>query len=153
MAKGFQMIDRSLPAGGPTAGSGSATAGVCTDFFDYELPVRLIAQEPRAERDEARLLVLKRAGAPVAHHVFHELPELLSPADLIILNDTRVIPARLIGHRARTGGKWEGLFLRQLPEGLWELLCQTRGRLTLGETLAVEPGSLQLHLVGRSSQG
>ncbi len=153
MAKGFQMIDRSLPAGGPTAGSGSATAGVCTDFFDYELPVRLIAQEPRAERDEARLLVLKRAGAPVAHHVFHELPELLSPADLIILNDTRVIPARLIGHRARTGGKWEGLFLRQLPEGLWELLCQTRGRLTPGDTLVVEPGPLQLHLVDRSSQG
>src|SRR5260370_6041127 len=155
MAKGFQMIDRSLPAGGPrpTAASGSATADVCTDFFDYELPVRLIAQEPRAERDEARLLVLKRAGATVAHQVFHELPELLSPADLLILNDTRVVPARLIGRRARTGGKWEGLFLRQLPEGLWELLCQTRGRLTPGEALDVEPGPLQLQLVGRSSQG
>jgi S-adenosylmethionine:tRNA ribosyltransferase-isomerase len=65
----------------------------------------------------------------------------------LVLNDTRVIPARLIGHRARTGGKWEGLFLREAPDGLWELMCQTRGRLMEGESVVVEPGGLGLTLV------
>ena len=60
------------------------------------------------------------------------LPELLDPGDLLVLNNTRVLPARLLGCRQQTGGKWEGLFLRQLPEGSWELLSQTRGRLTEG---------------------
>src|SRR5438309_2202081 len=123
MDQGVQMIDRP-PAldPQPTAGGRAGTAAVRTDFLDYELPAQLIAQEPCAERDQARLLVLNRARATLAHHVFHELPELLSPADLLILNDTKVMPARLVGRRARTGGKWEGLFLRQLPDGLWELL-------------------------------
>src|SRR5207245_1921884 len=77
----------------------------------------------------------------------------LVAGDLLILNDTKVMPARLVGRRTRTGGKWEGLFLRQLPDGLWEFLCQTRGRLVAGEALVVEPGALQLHLVGRSAHG
>src|SRR5205085_478034 len=101
-----------------------------TDFFDYDLPAQLIAQEPCAERDQARLLVVRRQDATLAHHVFLDLPDLLNPGDLLILNDTRVLPARLLGHRSRTGGKWEGLFLRAHPDGLWELLSQTRGRLT-----------------------
>src|SRR6267378_67896 len=155
MDKGFQMIDRRQPALGPqpTAGCRGVPAEMRTDFFDYDLPAHLIAQEPCAERDQARLLVLNRAGTTLAHDVFHELPKLLSPGDLLILNDTQVMPARLVGRRARTGGKWEGLFLRQLPDGLWELLCQSRGRLTPGETLLVEPGPLQLHLVSRSPVG
>jgi S-adenosylmethionine:tRNA ribosyltransferase-isomerase len=124
-----------------------------TDSFDYDLPPRLIAQEPCPERDQARLLVVRRADASLAHHVFHELPDLLSPGDLLVLNDTRVLPARLLGRRARTGGKWEGLFLNALPDGLWELLCQTRGRLTEGESIEVEPGPLRLTLAGRSPEG
>jgi S-adenosylmethionine:tRNA ribosyltransferase-isomerase len=123
------------------------------DFLDYELPPHLIAQQPCAERDQARLLVARRAGATLEHRTFRELPELLAPGDLLVLNDTRVLPARLLGRRIRTGGKWEGLFLRELPAGAWELLTQTRGRLTEGETIAVEPGPLQLQLVGRSPEG
>jgi S-adenosylmethionine:tRNA ribosyltransferase-isomerase len=148
------MIERLPPALGPrpTADCGAGPVEI-TDFFDYDLPTHLIAQEPCAERDQARLLVLNRAGPTLAHHVFHELPELLNAGDLLILNDTKVMPARLIGRRARTGGKWEGLFLRQLPEGLWEMLCQTRGRLEPGEILVVEPGPLELHLTGRSDEG
>lgn len=155
MDKGVQMIDRLPPALGPeqTAGCRGGTAEERIDFFDYDLPAHLIAQEPCAERDQARLLVLGRAGTTLAHHVFHELPELLTRGDLLILNDTKVVPARLVGRRTPTGGKWEGLFLRQLPDGLWEILCQTRGRLALGETLVVEPGLLQLRLVGRSPLG
>jgi S-adenosylmethionine:tRNA ribosyltransferase-isomerase len=77
-----------------------------------------------------------------------------------VLNDTRVVPARLLGRRARTDGKWEGLFVRATPEGPWELLCQTRGRLMVGETILVEapgPGPtkdpLRLCLVGKTTSG
>jgi S-adenosylmethionine:tRNA ribosyltransferase-isomerase len=98
-------------------------------------------------------MVLRRASASVEHHVFHELPELLGPGDLLVLNDTRVLPARLLGCRAHTGGKWEGLFLRQTPDGAWELLCQTRGRPAVGEVIAVEPGPLSLRLEGRTPEG
>jgi S-adenosylmethionine:tRNA ribosyltransferase-isomerase len=120
-------------------------------FFEYNLPEELIAQHPAAERDQARLLVVRRADCSLAHHVVADLPELLDPADLLVLNDTRVLPARLLGKRARTGGKWEGLFLRAASNGLWELLCQTRGQLVEGETIDLEPGSLRLELVARSA--
>src|SRR5262249_3846590 len=90
------------------------------------------------------------ADATLAPPVFADLPELLRPGDLLVLNDTRVLPARLLGFRAQTGGKWEGLFLRQHPDGAWELLCQTRGRLREGEAIHVEPGPLTLRLVGRA---
>jgi S-adenosylmethionine:tRNA ribosyltransferase-isomerase len=124
-----------------------------SDFLDYDLPAHLIAQEPSDERDRARLLVVDRQRQGLSHHVFAELPQLLGPGDLLVLNDTRVLPARLLGRRARTGGKWEGLFLRQLPDGLWELLCQTRGRLLIGEKVRVEPPPLELTLIGRSPHG
>jgi S-adenosylmethionine:tRNA ribosyltransferase-isomerase len=123
-----------------------------TDFFDYDLPAHLIAQEPCPERDRSRLMVVNRADSAIAHHVFADLPDLLAPGDLLILNDTRVIPARLIGRRARTGGKWEGLFLREAPGGLWELMCQTRGRLAEGEAILVEPGGLRLTLVSQTPE-
>jgi S-adenosylmethionine:tRNA ribosyltransferase-isomerase len=130
------------------------------DQLDYTLPPELIAQEPQPRRDEARLLVLRRGGAVLGHHRFHELPELLRPGDLLVLNDTRVVPARLLGRRARTGGKWEGLFVREAAAGEWELLCQTRGRLIVGETILVDPpqattdeSPLRLCLVGKTDAG
>src|SRR5205085_2773050 len=101
-------------------------------FFEYELPPERIAQQPCAERDAARLLVLNRAEQSSRHHVFHELPKLLNPGDLLVLNDTRVLLARLLGRRHDTGGKWEGLFLRALDDGTWELMGQTRGQLHEG---------------------
>jgi S-adenosylmethionine:tRNA ribosyltransferase-isomerase len=124
-----------------------------TDYLHYELPPQLIAQEPCEPRDRARLLVVRRSPATIAHHIFRDLPDLLTPGDLLVLNDTRVLPARLLGRRQRTGGKWEGLYLRRLPDGLWELLCQTRGHLTAGETIDVEPGPLRLSLVEKTTQG
>jgi S-adenosylmethionine:tRNA ribosyltransferase-isomerase len=122
-------------------------------FLEYELPPHLIAQQPTPERDRSRLLVVRRSVATLAHHVFRDLPELLLPEDLLILNNTRVLPARLLGYRERTGGKWEGLFLHQNKEGLWELLSQTRGHLLEGETIIIEPGPLKLQLVGKSPEG
>src|SRR5437588_9733211 len=123
------------------------------DQFDYDLPPHLIAQEPAARRDQSRLLVVRRGEQTLTHHRFADLPELLAPGDLLVLNDTRVLPARLLGRRARTGGRWEGLFLRALPDGLWELLCQTRGRLREGETVELEPATLALELVRKTGEG
>jgi S-adenosylmethionine:tRNA ribosyltransferase-isomerase len=123
------------------------------DFFDYHLPARLIAQHPCAERDQSRLLVVRRSSGTLEHRLFRDLPDLLNPGDLLILNNTRVLPARLLGRRERTGGKWEGLFLRRLPDNAWELLGQTRGRLVEGEIIEVEPGGLRLEFAGRSDEG
>jgi S-adenosylmethionine:tRNA ribosyltransferase-isomerase len=106
--------------------------------FDYHLPPHLIAREPCPHRDRSRLLVLRREPFELAHRRFDELPDFLSPGDLLVLNDTRVLPARLLGTRAATGGKWEGLFLRVSTGGTWEVLGQTRGTLTEGEDVLVE---------------
>jgi S-adenosylmethionine:tRNA ribosyltransferase-isomerase len=123
------------------------------DFFDYDLPPDLIAQAPCPERDLCRLLVVRRATQSLEHRTFNELPDLLNPGDLLVLNDTRVVPARLVGRRARTGGRWEGLFLRELPDRSWEILSKSRGRLLVGEKLQVEPGPLQLELVKKTEDG
>jgi S-adenosylmethionine:tRNA ribosyltransferase-isomerase len=122
-------------------------------FFDYDLPKELIAQEPAAKRDQSRLLVVARKNASLVHHVFSELPDLLNRGDLLILNDSRVLAARLLGRRLQTGGKWEGLFLRETMGGTWEILCQTRGRLAAGEWIAIDPGPLQLQIVARQHDG
>jgi S-adenosylmethionine:tRNA ribosyltransferase-isomerase len=120
------------------------------NLLDYVLPPHLIAQEPTADRDAARLLVVDRSTGQLSHFHFRDLPCLLSPGDLLVLNVTRVLPARLIGRRERTGGKWEGLFLRATPGGLWELLAQTRGHPEPGEVIVIEPGPLRLTLRGRA---
>jgi S-adenosylmethionine:tRNA ribosyltransferase-isomerase len=117
----------------------------------------LIAQEPCSERDLARLLVVRRSTGEISHHCIRDLPGLLQAGDLLVLNNTRVLPARLYGRRERTGGKWEGLFLQQNPEGRWELLSQTRGRLTEGEWIQIGPNLtndlLRLRLVARTQEG
>jgi S-adenosylmethionine:tRNA ribosyltransferase-isomerase len=96
---------------------------------------------------------MRRGGGVVAHQHFTDLPAWLEAGDLLLLNDTRVLPARLAGRRERTGGRWEGLFLRETPGGAWEVLAQTRGRPAVGEMLVVEPGPLGLTLVGRTPAG
>ena len=121
--------------------------------LDYILPPDLIAQEPCEPRDHARLLVAHRANGSLRHHRFDDLPDLLTPGDLLVLNDTRVVPARLLGKRARTSGKWEGLFLRQLADATWEMMCQTRGTLQAGETIEIEPGPLSLRLLRKLPDG
>jgi S-adenosylmethionine:tRNA ribosyltransferase-isomerase len=93
-------------------------------------------------------MVLDRAAGSVSHHHFHDLPRFLRANDLLVLNDTKVIPARVVGVRANTGGKWEGLFLREV-NGAWELLAQTRGYPEVGERFAL-PTGLSLTLVGRT---
>jgi S-adenosylmethionine:tRNA ribosyltransferase-isomerase len=138
----------------PPAGGRRRTLPPMEAFpLDYDVPPHLIAQEPVEPRDHARLLVVRRRPQALAHHQFLDLAQLLGPGDLLILNDTRVLPARLIGTRAATGGKWEGLFLRQFPDGTWEMLSQTRGRLQPGERVHVQPGPVVLELVARLPEG
>jgi S-adenosylmethionine:tRNA ribosyltransferase-isomerase len=117
-------------------------------FFDYELPEHLIAQYPLPQRDASRLLVVRRREQQIEHRIFHELPELLRPGDLLVLNNTKVVRARLVGRRADTGGRWEGLFL-QVRDGLWEMLAKTRGHPRTGTTFVTDSG-LTLVLRGRT---
>ncbi len=123
------------------------------DFFDYHLPPDLIAQEPCSERDKSRLLVVRRSDQSIEHRIFEDLPEILNPGDLFVLNNTRVVPARLVGLRAGTGGRWEGLFLRELPDQTWEILSKSRGKLTAGEEIQVESGPLRLRLLEKTAGG
>jgi S-adenosylmethionine:tRNA ribosyltransferase-isomerase len=103
------------------------------DQYDYELPRQLIAQEPVASRVDARLLVVDRRRQTLDHRYVRDLPELLNPGDCLVLNDTQVVPARLLGHRESTGGHWEGLFLEVGEGGMWRILCKARGHLAAGE--------------------
>src|SRR5258708_20445088 len=104
------------------------------DDFDYALPPELIAQEPLEPRDSARLLVLDRAGAGVAHHHVRELPELLRPGDLLVANRSRVLPTRVRG-KLRGGGTAEFLLLRRLGPGKWQPLPSPARRLPPGDVV------------------
>jgi len=124
--------------------------------FDYDLPPDRIAQEPAQPRDASRLLVLDRRTGGLDHRRFHELPDLLCQGDLLVLNDTRVIPAAFTARRA-TGSRIEGCFLRFLPGDVWEVMLAGRGRIREGETLALadvegrEAGAIEL--IGRVEPG
>jgi S-adenosylmethionine:tRNA ribosyltransferase-isomerase len=121
-------------------------------LLDFDLPDELIAQHPTEPRDRSRLMVLDRRRGTWQHRVFADLPELLDPRDALVRNDTRVVPARLVGHRESTGGRWEGLFLRELPGGSWEVMARTRGRPAIGEHVVVGQG-LRLALESRGESG
>lgn len=108
------------------------------DAYDYELPERLIAQTPRPDRASARMLVVDRATGSFRHRRVRDLPEYLRPDDVLVLNDAKVLPARLIGRRAETQGRWEGLFLQFDPRGFWEIMSKTRGKLRPGEKIELE---------------
>jgi len=127
-------------------------AGLPTSAFDYELPDELIAQEPVEPRESSRLMVVDRRRGTIAHHHFFDLPELLEAPDILVRNDSKVIPARLLGQRLATGGRWEGLFLRELEDGTWEVLASTRGRPAPGEQVIVGRG-LVLILERRQENG
>jgi len=125
--------------------------------YDYDLPKHLIAQSPLPNRVDARLLVVSRADNSLEHKYIRDLPEILRPNDCLVVNDTRVIPARLIGHRDRTGGRWEGLFLQVGQQGFWQVLCKARGKLSAGETInlvnAAGQEDIALELAARQSDG
>ena len=108
--------------------------------FDYELPPELIAQEPAERRDGARMMVLDRSTRTIAHRRFTDLPEFLRPPDLLVVNDTRVIPARLFGRKAKegTGGKVEFLLLEETSPGQWDALMRCRRRPKPGDQVLLD---------------
>ncbi len=123
-----------------------------TSDLDFDLPDELIARYPANPRDSARLMVVERCTGAIRHCTFADLPELLDPRDVLVRNNTRVLAARLLGQRMRTGGKWEGLFLGESANGLWEILATTRGHPRPGERILVGQG-LELELIERRSDG
>ncbi len=112
--------------------------------YDYDLPPELIAAEPLPERDRSRMLIVDRANGTVRHGHVCDLPEILRAGDRLVLNDTRVVPARLFGHRMTTCGKWEGLFLDSLPTGNWRLIAHAGGRLRAGDVIQIDPAHAAL---------
>jgi S-adenosylmethionine:tRNA ribosyltransferase-isomerase len=122
---------------------------VLTSELDYELPEALIAQRPAEPRDSSRLMVVDARSGTVSHHAFRGLPRFLRPGDALVLNETKVLPARLLGRRPG-GGEVELLFLRELG-GRWEVLARPSKRLRPGMTLSV--GGDELELVENLGEG
>lgn len=111
--------------------------------FDYELPERLIAQHPAARRDDSWLMVLDRASGSIQHSRFRDLPRFLSSKDLLVLNNTRVFPARLLGRKHPTGARVEFLLLRQIDNRIWEVLLKPTRRVRPGTRVVFEAGGLE----------
>jgi S-adenosylmethionine:tRNA ribosyltransferase-isomerase len=121
------------------AASSSIARGLQTADFDYSLPTELIAQEPLQRRDDSRLLVLDRASRTIHHSRFRDLGDWLLPGDLLVANNSRVIPARLHGVRVGTGGAVEVLLLRRRDDGTWSALAKPAKRLKRGDRVEFAP--------------
>lgn len=119
-----------------------------TEDFDYELPSGLIAQEPVEPRDSCRLLVLDRSSGQIDHRVFSDLPEYVRTGDVLVVNETRVLPARLKGAKDETGGAAEVLLLREVYEDTWECLVKPGRRLKPGTKIVFGDGELTGLIVG-----
>jgi S-adenosylmethionine:tRNA ribosyltransferase-isomerase len=124
-----------------------------TEEFDYDLPPELIAQEPLVERDSSRMLVLNRSTKEMEHSVFKNFASYLYKGDLLVLNNTRVFPARLRGRRKDTGGKVELLLLRSLEDTLWEVLSSPGKRTRPGITLTFGEGELEADILQTTTSG
>lgn len=111
------------------------------DFY-YELPQELIAQEPLEDRSGSRLLCLDRASKTVSHHIFREITDMLEPGDCLVLNDTKVIPARLMGSKVGTDAKIEVLLLKRLEDRVWETLVKPGKKAKPGTNISFGDGLL-----------
>ena len=124
-----------------------------TSDFYYDLPKELIAQTPIEKRDASRLMTLERSTGAVEHHHFYELPDFLNPGDCLILNDSRVLPARLLGHREPTGGAVEVLLLIDRGDKTWECLVRPGRKMRTGAKLSFGNGELTAEVVGELEGG
>ncbi|MBQ7331583.1 MAG: tRNA preQ1(34) S-adenosylmethionine ribosyltransferase-isomerase QueA [Oscillospiraceae bacterium] len=113
-----------------------------THDFWYDLPERLIAQTPLQQRDTSRLLVLDKQSGAVEHKHFYDILDYLQPGDCLVMNDSRVLPARILGHRP-TGGAVEVLLLRDLGNKRWECLCKPGRKMTVGSEAVFGNGELK----------
>lgn len=119
--------------------------------FDYHLPKELIAKFPVEPRDSAKLLVLNRRTGEIEHRIFRDIVDYLNPGDLLVINDTKVIPARLFG-RLETGGRVEVLLVRQVEPDLWEVMARPARKLKEGKRVIFD-GELSATVKGYSGEG
>ena len=124
-----------------------------TSDFYYDLPPELIAQTPMEKRDGSRLMTLDRRTGETGHRHFYDLPSLLRPGDCLILNDSRVLPARLLGQRLPGGGACEVLLLTDRGENVWECLVRPGRKLRTGARMTFGDGSLTAEVVGEEVDG
>ncbi|WP_026487493.1 tRNA preQ1(34) S-adenosylmethionine ribosyltransferase-isomerase QueA [Caldanaerobius polysaccharolyticus] len=122
------------------------------DFY-YDLPEELIAQEPLKQRDSSRMMVLHRDDGSIEHRVFRDVVNFLNPGDCLVLNDTRVIPARLIGHKKDTQGTMEFLLLRKLSMDTWEVLVKPGRRAKIGARFVFGNGELEAEVLDVTEAG
>ena len=111
------------------------------DFW-YDLPKELIAQEPADPRDSARLMVLSQKDDSIQHRIFRDLPEYLEPGDLLVVNNSKVLPARIVGVKQPTGAVCELLLLRQVKGDQWECLAKPGKRMQPGTKVSFGDGTL-----------
>ena len=131
-----------------------------TSDFDYLLPPELIAQTPIEPRDQSRLMILNRGDGSIEHRRFFEIVDYLRDGDVLVFNDSRVIPARLIGRRADSGGKVEILLLRRLEANVWETLVKRGKRLRTGTKVDItndsgidNPSRVSAEVIGQEEGG
>lgn len=124
-----------------------------TADFNYELPQELIAQDPLADRDSSRLLLLDRETGETEHKIFHDIVHYLRPGDCLVINNTRVIPARLIGEKEGTGAKVEVLLLKRQGDNIWETLVKPGKKVRPGARLSFGNGLLRATVLDVVEEG
>ncbi len=124
-----------------------------TKDFYFDLPQELIAQTPAEPRDSSRLLCMARHSGELNHHIFSDLPNLLQPGDLLVVNNSKVLPARLIGQKADTGGVCELLLLHEEKKDEWECLARPGKRMKEGTRLSFGDGSLTAEVLKTLENG
>lgn len=123
-----------------------------SDFY-YDLPQELIAQKPMEPRDASRLMVVHRAQDRIEHRHFYDILEYLSPGDVLVVNHTRVIPARLYGRKVGTGGKIEFLLLKRLSRDEWEVILKPGKKAPVGARFEFGNGELVAEIIGHADEG
>jgi len=121
--------------------------------FDYELPEELIAQHPLERRDASRMLILNRETQSWTDSRFAEFPNLVRGGDVVVVNNTRVFPARLIGHRDPSGGRVEILLTREIEPSVWDALVRPALRIEVGDRIGFGLSSLRAIVVESFSTG
>ncbi|MFD6206923.1 tRNA preQ1(34) S-adenosylmethionine ribosyltransferase-isomerase QueA [Peribacillus sp. NPDC060253] len=123
------------------------------DMFDFHLPEELIAQVPLEDREASRLMVLDKESGKLQHDVFSHITEYVKPGDCLVLNDTKVLPARLYGSKEETGAKIEVLLLKQEHDDVWETLVKPAKRIKEGSTIIFGDGKLSAVCTGVLEHG
>ncbi len=124
-----------------------------TDEFDYELPKELIAQTPLEKRSESKLLVMDRTTGRLVHEHFYNIINYLNKGDALVINDTKVIPARLIGEKEDTGAVIELLLLKEIESNVWECLAKPQKRLKEGTIISFGEGLLKAEVIKIKAEG